>query len=83
MATPPVHGTLHHVEPWVPDLERASHSLGRLFSALGYARFQTWPSRASWRLGPTYIVLEQCQGLTSGRHDDGFEVELVAVSSPA
>lgn len=30
----PSHGTLHHVELWVPDLHRALASLGRLLEAL-------------------------------------------------
>ncbi|MGW0718794.1 hypothetical protein ACWD3K_29215 [Streptomyces sp. NPDC002778] len=36
----PVHGMLHHVELWVPDLPRALASLGWLPKALGYAVFQ-------------------------------------------
>ncbi|MFD2472764.1 VOC family protein [Amycolatopsis silviterrae] len=63
------HGTLHHVELWVPDLARAAASLGWLLETLGYQRFQTWDAGRSWRLGPTYLVVEQSPALTADRHD--------------
>ncbi len=62
-------GTLHHVELWVPDHERAVATLGRLLQSLGYTRFQSWDGGSSWRLGPTYVVLEQSRALTADRHD--------------
>lgn len=65
----PTHGTLHHVELWVPDLDRALASLGRLLETLGYALFQSWDGGRSWRLGPTYLVIEQSAALTAERHD--------------
>jgi hypothetical protein len=46
----PVTGTLHHIEVWVPDLQRATASWGWLLQQLGYSTFQTWPAGRSWRL---------------------------------
>ncbi|MFG2791167.1 VOC family protein [Streptomyces sp. NPDC048419] len=60
---------LHHVELWVPDLARARASLGWLLERLGYALFQSWDSGRSWRLGPTYVVVEQSPALTAERYD--------------
>lgn len=65
----PAQGTLHHVELWVPDLDRAVASLGWLLEALGYALFQNWDGGRSWRLGPTYLVIEQSPALTAEQHD--------------
>jgi catechol 2,3-dioxygenase-like lactoylglutathione lyase family enzyme len=62
-------GLLHHVELWVPDLPRAAASWGWLLESLGYTRFQDWPAGRSWRLGETYIVLEQSPDLSAGEHD--------------
>lgn len=63
------HGTLHHVELWVPDLGRAIASLGWLLEELGYQQFQDWAAGRSWRFGPTYLVVEQSPALTADRHD--------------
>ncbi|MDY0815830.1 VOC family protein [Kitasatospora purpeofusca] len=60
---------LHHVEIWVPDLDRATASFGWLLEALGYTVFQDWSGGRSWRLGATYLVLEQSTALTADRHD--------------
>ncbi|WP_031002252.1 VOC family protein [Streptomyces sp. NRRL F-5727] len=65
----PAHGTLHHVEIWVPDLDRALASLGWLLEALGYTVSQSWATGRSWLLGPTYVVLERSPALTADRHD--------------
>ncbi|MFI6104858.1 VOC family protein [Streptomyces sp. NPDC051310] len=65
----PAHGSLHHVELWVPDLPRALASFGWLLEALGYAPFQSWAAGRSWRLGPTYLVVEESPALTAERHD--------------
>ncbi|PWD51791.1 GNAT family N-acetyltransferase [Serinibacter arcticus] len=62
-------GTPHHVELWVPDLARARTAWGTLLGALGYRPFQEWPDGVSWRLGPTYIVLEQSPAMLAGGHD--------------
>ncbi|HEX5542551.1 MAG TPA: VOC family protein [Micromonospora sp.] len=65
----PTTGTLHHVEVWVPDLQRAITSWGWLLQQLGYSEFQSWPDGRSWRLGPTYIVVEQSPALGASVHD--------------
>jgi catechol 2,3-dioxygenase-like lactoylglutathione lyase family enzyme len=65
----PTTGTPHHIEIWVPDLHRAIISWGWLLQRLGYTVFQSWPSGRSWRLGPTYIVVEQSPDLTDADHD--------------
>ncbi|MET8003642.1 VOC family protein [Nonomuraea glycinis] len=62
-------GTLHHVEVWVPDLQRAVISWQWLLQALGYTLFQDWSAGRSWRLGATYLVLEQSSALSADRHD--------------
>jgi len=62
-------GALHHVELWVPDLDRATTSWGWLLGALGYAEFQSWPAGRSWRLGATYVVVEQSPALSADTHD--------------
>ncbi|GHE24702.1 VOC family protein [Streptomyces hydrogenans] len=67
--TRPVAGTLHHIELWVPDLERAAASFGWLLEALGHTPFQHWSDGRSWRLGATYLVVEQSPALTAGEHD--------------
>jgi catechol 2,3-dioxygenase-like lactoylglutathione lyase family enzyme len=62
-------GLLHHVELWVPDLDRAVISWGWLLTELGYEEFQNWPGGRSWRLGPAYLVVEQSPALSAGEHD--------------
>jgi catechol 2,3-dioxygenase-like lactoylglutathione lyase family enzyme len=58
-------GELHHIELWVPDLTRAIDSLGWLFTE----PYQDWPEGRSWRLGETYIVVEQSPALIGDAHD--------------
>lgn len=65
----PATGSLHHVELWVPDLARAITQWGWLLGELGYSPFQDWPAGRSWRLGATYLVIEQSPALTAGDHD--------------
>jgi catechol 2,3-dioxygenase-like lactoylglutathione lyase family enzyme len=65
----PTAGMLHHVEIWVPDLNRAISQWGWLLEELGYTLFQNWEDGRSWRLGHTYIVFEQSHALTCDRHD--------------
>ncbi|MGI5212279.1 VOC family protein [Plantactinospora sp. CA-290183] len=62
-------GTLHHVEVWVPDLRRAGRSWGWLLGELGWTPYQRWAAGRSWRLGGTYLVLEESSALSSRRHD--------------
>ncbi|QIJ64562.1 VOC family protein [Streptomyces sp. JB150] len=60
---------LHHVELWVPDLDRAARSLGWLLERLGWAPYQHWPAGRSWRLGETYVVVERSPDLRGDHHD--------------
>jgi len=62
-------GLIHHLELWVPDLDRAVASWGWLLDELGYEAFGDWPGGRSWRAGQTYIVLEQSPDRTASRHD--------------
>jgi catechol 2,3-dioxygenase-like lactoylglutathione lyase family enzyme len=64
-----VTGMIHHLEFWVPDLDRAVASWGWLLDELGYRPFGDWPGGRSWRAGQTYIVLEQSPDRTASRHD--------------
>jgi catechol 2,3-dioxygenase-like lactoylglutathione lyase family enzyme len=63
------HGVLHHVELWVPSIDRAIESWGWLLAELGYELYQDWPAGRSWRLNGTYIVIEQSPARTAIRHD--------------
>ncbi|HBW20406.1 MAG: VOC family protein [Streptosporangiaceae bacterium] len=63
----PAAGSLHHVELWVPDLDRAVASWSWLLGELGYQACQDWPAGRSWRAGDTYIVVEQSPDLLPGR----------------
>ncbi|QNK82629.1 VOC family protein [Nakamurella sp. PAMC28650] len=67
--TPPTVGTLHHLELWVPDLERAAAQWGWLLTEMGYLPFQHWSAGRSWQLGPTYLVIEQSPDLSATDHD--------------
>ena len=61
--------SLHHVELWVPSLERAEESWGWLFGELRWEPYQRWEAGRSWRLGTTYLVMEQSPALTADAHD--------------
>lgn len=62
-------GLWHHVEIWVPDLRRAVAHWGWLLESLGYTVFQEWEAGRSWRLGETYLVVEQSPALSAAEHD--------------
>jgi catechol 2,3-dioxygenase-like lactoylglutathione lyase family enzyme len=66
---PNLAGMIHHVELWVPDLDRAVVSWGWLLGALGYRLYQDWPGGRSWGSGNSYIVVEQSPARTASRHD--------------
>ncbi|MFE5836357.1 VOC family protein [Arthrobacter sp. NPDC056493] len=61
-------GDLHHIELWVPNLRRAKVEWGWILSSLGYEINQNWGSGVSWRLGATYIVIEESPDLSSQKH---------------
>ena len=62
-------GLLHHVELCVPDLERGKAQWGWLLGELGYQQFQDWPAGRSWRVGATYLVIEQSPAMSTAEHD--------------
>lgn len=62
-------GHIHHIELWVPRLDEAVASLGWLLENLDYEIFQSWENGRSWKLGDTYVVVEQSPALTSDVHD--------------
>ncbi len=62
-------GALHHVELWVPDLGRAVGSWGWLLGELGYEVFQEWGAGRSWRLGATYVVVEESPAMSADTYD--------------
>jgi catechol 2,3-dioxygenase-like lactoylglutathione lyase family enzyme len=68
-AEPPATGAIHHIELWVPNLDKAIVSWGWLLTALGYRMFQDWPGGRSWQSGHAYIVVEQSPARTASRHD--------------
>jgi hypothetical protein len=59
----------HHVELWVDDLTAAERQWGPVLLALGCEPFQHWDAGRSWRLGGSYLVLEQSPDLRPGGHD--------------
>lgn len=65
----PPTGAIHHIELWVPNLDRAIVSWGWLLTSLGYRMFQDWPGGRSWQAGHAYIVVEQSPARTASRHD--------------
>lgn len=58
-------GALHPVELWVPDFARAADEWGWLLSNLGYRQLQNWPQGCSWKLGATYLVVEESPDLSA------------------
>ena len=67
--TPLTIGALHHIELWVPDLNRATEQWGWLLTEMGYQPYQQWPDGRSWRLDQTYLVIEQSPDLSAAAHD--------------
>lgn len=64
-----MHGHLHHLELWVDDLAASIGTLGWLLEQLGWTTYQDWERGRSWRLGETYVVVEQSTALHPGGHD--------------
>lgn len=62
-------GSIHHLELWVPDIDRACAQWGWLLTELGYEPFQDWPGGRSWRLAGTYVVIEQSPDMLGQRHE--------------
>lgn len=59
---------LHHVELWVADLAAAQRSWGWLLTELGWVEYQRWPAGMSWRVGGTYLVIENSPACRGDRH---------------
>jgi catechol 2,3-dioxygenase-like lactoylglutathione lyase family enzyme len=62
-------GAVHHIDLWVPSLDRAIQSYGWVLEALGYAEFQRWDSGRSWQRGGTYVAVEESTALVGREHD--------------
>lgn len=62
-------GSLHHIELWVPSLDRAIESYGWVLEELGYAEYQAWANGRSWRNGSIYVVVEESPALTASVHE--------------
>ena len=62
-------GAVHHIELWVPDLERAALQWGWLLTELGYRPFQEWETGRSWRLAASYLVIEASPAMSATDHD--------------
>lgn len=50
-------GSLHHLELYVRDLERAVRFWGWLLGELGYQPYQEWDEGCSYLAGDAYVVL--------------------------
>ena len=66
---PTERGLLHHIELWVPNVTAAKSRWGWLLGQLGYQPLQSWEHGVSYRLGPTYVVLEQSPAMTHREHE--------------
>jgi catechol 2,3-dioxygenase-like lactoylglutathione lyase family enzyme len=60
---------IHHVEVWVPDIERAAVEWGWLLERLGFRLESAWPRGRSWGAGDAYLTLTTSPNLTSVEHD--------------
>lgn len=62
-------GRLHHVEIWVPDLDRARATVGWLFTELGYQVSGEWSEGTCYQGAGEYIVLEHGPDVAEGAHE--------------
>lgn len=58
--------SIHHLQLWVPDLERAQESWGWLLGELGYDLARSWEHGHVWRDGATGIVIEASPDMVPG-----------------
>jgi catechol 2,3-dioxygenase-like lactoylglutathione lyase family enzyme len=74
----------HHVELWVADLASVERSWAWLLGELGWEPFQHWPEGRSWRIGESYLVVEQSSAVRPGLPYDRMRPGLnhVAVHAP-
>ena len=64
--SPSHHGSLHHVELYVGDLERSLRFWAWLLGELGYEPYQEWDEGISWRRDDTYIAFVQAPEIDGG-----------------
>lgn len=57
---------IHHLQLWVPDLERAERAWGWLLESLGFERARRWETGCVWRQDGTGIVIEQSPDMVPG-----------------
>jgi RimJ/RimL family protein N-acetyltransferase/catechol 2,3-dioxygenase-like lactoylglutathione lyase family enzyme len=69
VALPSEPSGVHHVELWVADLAAAERTFGWLFGELGWHEYQRWERGVSWRLGNSYVVVEDSPARTGAGHD--------------
>lgn len=74
----------HHVEIWVADLELVEPSWSWLLGELGWELYQNWSAGRSWRIGDTYLVVEQSSAVRPGLPYDRLRPGLnhLAVHAP-
>jgi catechol 2,3-dioxygenase-like lactoylglutathione lyase family enzyme len=58
--------SIHHLQLWVPDLERAERAWGWLLGELGYEAARRWEHGCVWRNGTTGIVIEASPDMVPG-----------------
>lgn len=58
--------SIHHLQLWVPDLERAEASWGWLLEQLGYEAARRWETGCVWRQDGTGIVIEASPDMVPG-----------------
>ena len=58
--------SIHHLQLWVPDLDRAEASWGWLLGELGYELARQWEHGRVWRQGDTGIVIEASPDMVPG-----------------
>jgi hypothetical protein len=58
--------SIHHLQLWVPDLERATVSWGWLLEGLGYSEVRSWDTGRVWRKDGTSVVIEASPDMVPG-----------------
>ncbi|WP_194911236.1 VOC family protein [Catenulispora rubra] len=74
----------HHVEIWVADLALVEPSWNWILGELGWELYQNWPAGRSWRVGESYLVVEQSSAVRPGLPYDRMRPGLnhLAVHAP-
>ena len=74
----------HHVEIWVADLALVEPSWNWILGELGWELYQNWPAGRSWRIGESYLVVEQSSAVRPGLPYDRMRPGLnhLAVHAP-